>query len=100
MTEPENSLQQTTEDQKSMIMGILFDKAESDVEGMFDYLDHVGFDLDALTDAKDLPAAWLAHYWIGRGCYDVDAALLDLLTWPPIARAIFEGQQKKTGRQL
>ena len=99
MAETDTSYPMTTEDQKNIILSILADKAENDVEGMFEYLDHVGFDLDALSDAKDLPAAWVAHYRLGQGSYDVDAAFLDLLTWPPIARAIFEGQQKQLARK-
>lgn len=65
------------------------------VESLFEYFDHVGFDVPALDNSKKIPAAWLGHYRIGQGTYDTDRALLDLTTWPPISRRIFELQQEK-----
>ncbi|WP_144055521.1 hypothetical protein [Octadecabacter antarcticus] len=82
---------QTTDEQKGLILSILADMAESD--DLKSYTDHVGFDVSALSGSKDLPAAWVAHYWLGQGTYDVDRATMDLLTWPPIARRVFELQQ-------
>ena len=67
---------------------------------MFEYFDHVGFDIPALDNSKQIPAAWLGHYRIGQGTYDTDRALLDLTTWPPISRRIFELQQEKLSLAL
>lgn len=75
-------------DQRGMILSILCDFLEDDrIADFSDWIDHVGFDLTALRYPSDLAAAWLAHYRRGRG-YDVDRALNDLLTWPPIAAHI------------
>lgn len=75
-------------DQRSMILSILCDFLEDDrIADFGDWLDHVGFDLTAIRYPADLPAAWVAHYRRGR-VYDVDGALNDLLTWPPIAARI------------
>lgn len=75
------------EEQKSLILGILADFLEEidDLEG---YAKHVGFDFAVLRRPEDLIDAWLAHYRVRRGEYDVDRALEDLTTWPPIARRI------------
>lgn len=80
----------TTDEQKGLILGIVADMADSgDLQA---YIDHIGFDVLALSDSKELPAAWVAHYWLGQGSYDVDRATTDLLTCPLIARAVFEAQ--------
>ncbi len=50
--------------------------------------------VDAVFAAIINPA-WVGHYRIGQGSYDTDRALLDFMTWPPIARRIFELQQEK-----
>lgn len=78
---------------KNMLAGLLIDMIESDEWP--EYLIHVGFDVGALTDAKDLLPAWIGHYRIGQGTYDTDRAAMDLATWPPISRRIFELQQEK-----
>lgn len=77
-------------DPRDIILGIFCDFAEKDVDTLFRYFDHVGFDARVVTDAGDLPAAWLGHYRLKRGHYDVDRACNDLATWPPIASRIFE----------
>jgi len=74
--------------QRDLILSILCDFLEDDrIADLGDWLDHAGFDLTALWYPADLPAAWVAHYRRGR-VYDVDRALNDLLTWPPIAAHI------------
>ncbi len=90
----ENSIQapMTTEDQREMILNILVDMMPDQV---VPYLDHVGFDIAGLNDANQLPAAWLGHYRLGQGTCDVDRALMDLATWPPISRRIFELQAEQ-----
>lgn len=80
---------------KNMLEGVLMDFMENDLENLGPYLKHVGFDIGALGETSDLLPAWLGHYRIGQGTYDTDRAALDLATWPPIARAIFEAQQAK-----
>ena len=80
---------------KNMLLSTLNDFAENDVDEMFKYFTHVGFDILAVDDAKQIPAAWLGHYRIGQGTYDIDRAVMDLTTCPPISRRIFELQQEK-----
>lgn len=82
---------------KNLLAGILVDLAENDLNNLGPYLAHVGFDAGALGKPRDLLPAWVGHYRIGQGTYDTNRALMDLTTWPPIARAIFEGQQAMTG---
>ena len=74
---------------KNLISGILLDFAQDDLENLIPYLEHVGFDIAAIQTGKELLPAWLGHYRIGQGTYDIDRALLDFTTWPPIAREIF-----------
>ena len=86
-------------DQRRIILSILCDFLEEDrIADLGDWLDHVGFDLTALRYPADLSAAWAAHYRLGRG-YDVDRALNDHLTWPPIAAriALLSEQSRPTG---
>lgn len=85
----------TTEEQKSVILGIFLDMANN-VDDLFNYFKHVGFDVSALRSHKDLPDALLGHYRVGQGSYDVDRATMDLLTWPAISRRIFELQQEES----
>jgi hypothetical protein len=74
--------------QRNLILSILYDFLEEDSIGQLGcWVAHVGFDLNAIRYPADLPAAWLAHYRHGRG-YDVERALNDLVTWPPIAEQI------------
>lgn len=80
---------------KGMLAGILVDFAENDVENLMAYLEHVGFDVRAIETPDELLPAWLGHYRIGQGTYDTEKATMDLLTWPPIARRVFELQQEK-----
>lgn len=81
----------TTEQQKGLICGILADfAADPDVDVLFKYLRHCGLPLMALTSADDLVPAFLGHYRIRPGLYDVDRACSHLLFWPPIAARIAE----------
>ena len=84
----------TPEEQRGLILGIFEDFAD-DADDLVKYITHVGIDISALSKTRDLPDLILAHYRIKRGCFDVDRATKDLLTWPPIARAVFEGQERK-----
>lgn len=82
----------TTDEQRGLILGILIDFACEDIAA---YLDHVGFDVLAIKTTKELPAAYLGHYRLGQGTYDVERALVDFKTWPPISRRIFELQEQQ-----
>jgi hypothetical protein len=77
--------------QKGIILSIFADFAESDDDGdLLSYLDHIGFDLRAISHVKELPAAFVAKYRLKSGKYDLDRAANDLVTWPPIAARIEE----------
>lgn len=80
----------TAAEQADLILDIFCGFAESGVDDLFRYFDHVGFDPRVVRDAAELPAAWLGHYRISHGRYDVDRACNDYATWPPIASRIFE----------
>ena len=79
----------------AMLASMLADFAENDLDNLPQYLEHCGFDTGALDKPGDLLPAWLGHYRIGQGTYDTERALLDFMTWPPIARRILELQQEK-----
>ena len=80
---------------KAMLAPMLADFAENAPENLVSYLEHCGFDISALEDTKDLLPAFAGHYRIGQGTYDTDRILLDFMTWPPIARRIFELELEK-----
>jgi hypothetical protein len=88
---PKRSDNLTPVEEKNIILGILFDFAEGDEDGgLLSYLDHVGFDLRAISHLKELPSAFVAKYRLKTGKYDLDRAANDLATWPPIAARIAE----------
>ena len=76
----------TVNRQKNMVLNIVFD--QSNAEGLISYLEHICFDISAIVDVNELPAAILGHYRIKQGVYDVDRATMDLATYPPVAAAI------------
>lgn len=86
----------TVHEQRGIILSILEDFLDEDaLDRMFQWFDHVGFDIVALRDPHDLGPAWLGHYRRGRG-YDMDRVFHDYLTWPPIAQRIaFLTKQKE-----
>jgi hypothetical protein len=85
----------TVDQQKDLILSILFDFAEGD--DLLAYMKHVGFDLGSILQVTELPRAWLGHYRTKKGVYDVDRACNDLSEFPPIASAIVRGlNQKRT----
>jgi hypothetical protein len=82
--------------QRDLILSILCDVLEQDgAIQLGKWFDHVGFDATALRHNSDLMQAWLGHYRRGRR-YDVDRALNDLLSWPPIADRIATLSKEKT----
>lgn len=85
----------TTAEQRDLILNILVDFLPDDIA---EYIRHVGFDIQGLGDPKNFVDAWLGHYRLGQGTYDLDRALMDLCTWPPISRRIFELQQEQRER--
>ena len=80
--------------QKSLLLGIL-NEFLPDPEELFEYFHQVGFDPLCLGRVRDLPQAWVAHYRVRAGVYDVDRACRDLATWPPIAARIAYLQAQK-----
>ena len=82
-------------DDKSVILSMFNDMA-SDVDGLIAYLQHVGFDFEAIAeDASQLQDAILGHYRVRQGEYDINRASHDLLTFPPIASRVFQLMEKQ-----
>lgn len=82
-------------DDKSVILSMFNDMA-SDVDGLIAYLQHVGFDFEAIAeDASQLQDAILGHYRLRQGEYDIDRASHDLLTFPPISSRVFQLMEKQ-----
>ena len=95
--EVEDSLTKLPPDEvRNLLVGLLVDILENDLENLGTYLEYVGFDASALGKPSDLLPAWLGHYRIGQGTYDAGRAAIDLATWPPVARRIFELQQAES----
>lgn len=89
----------TTEEQKSLILNILDDFAsDPDVDALFGYLQHCGIPLRALRSAADIVPAFLGHYRIRPGLYDVDRACEDLRWWPPVVARLAELQAEAEAR--
>lgn len=82
------------EKDKATILFMLTDFAE-DPDRLGKYLDHIGFDISAISDPKALPDAFVAHYRVRQGEYDIDRASHDLLTFPPIAARVFQLMEKQ-----
>jgi hypothetical protein len=83
----------TLDQQKDLILSILFDFAEGD--DLLAYMKHVGFDLGSILQVNELPTAWLGHYRVKKGVYDVNRACNDLSEFPLIASAIVRGLNEK-----
>jgi hypothetical protein len=82
--------------QKDIIIGILVSFFEDeDRTSLGEYIQHVGFDMNSFSDPADLISAWLGHYRLKQGVYDVDRATNDLATFPPIAARIAELKAEK-----
>lgn len=81
----------TTDEQRDVILNVVMDFFPDDIG---EYIRHVGFDIQGIGDPKNFVDAWLGHYRLGQGTYDVDRALMDFTTWPPISRRIFELQDE------
>lgn len=83
----------SSQEQADMIVALLADFCEPEmIDQLGDYVQHVGFDLAALGRPQDLTAAWLGHYRIRQGVYDVERAFNDLASYPPIASEIVRQQ--------
>ena len=82
------------QDDAGLILSLLNDFLEArDHEDLRLYFRHVGFDLGALSRVQDLPAAWLGHYRVKQGVYDIDRAFRDFASYPPIAMEIIRQQR-------
>lgn len=86
----------TSNEQRDFILNIFADFAD-EPETLIDFVEHAGMDLHALPSAADLPAMIAGHYRIKKGEYDVDRAANDLLTWPPVASAVFYRLAEREG---
>jgi hypothetical protein len=80
----------TTVEQKNLILNILDDVASDGGDAFITFARHVGFDVCTLRSTSDLTAAWLGHYRLRQGVYDVERAARDFATWPPVAQRIEE----------
>lgn len=84
------------QEQENIILNILDDFC-TDADTLFRYLDHARFDIGSISHAREIPVAFLGHYRIKAGVYDVDRACNDLATWPPIAALIVEMRREQRG---
>lgn len=84
------------QEQKNIILNILDDFC-TDADTLFRYLDHVGFDIGSISDAREISAAFVGHYRLNGGAYDVDRACHHLATFPPIAALIAEMRREQRG---
>jgi len=86
------------EEQKSLILSILTTFLEDEKRGnLTSFVRHVGFDVRVVRTSRDFFPAWLGHYRLKHGLYDVDRACNDLATWPPIAARIAELRAERDG---
>lgn len=83
-------------DQKCIIINILVSFA-ADADEFVEFCEHAGFNLRVIGKPENLMPAWLGHYRIKAGAYDVDRACNDLATWPPIAARIEELKREQNG---
>jgi hypothetical protein len=82
-------------EQRNLILNTFFDE-DDDGERFLALIDHAGIDLSAAGgDVRRIPAVILGHYRIKKGCYDIDRAANDLLTYPPAAARIAELEAQK-----
>ena len=84
----------TVDEQKNLILNTVFDEEQEPAE-FLNYLDHIGFDINAVENTKQLPDAVLGHYRLKQGEYDIDRAAMDLATYGPVAAAIVKGLAKQ-----
>lgn len=81
----------TPKEQKGLIESIFSDFCDADDDSdLLSFIDHIGFDLRVISNARELYPAFVAYYRLKTGVYDVDRATNDLVTWPPIAARIAE----------
>jgi hypothetical protein len=92
--QPEPTTALSLQEQNNIIPRI-FDDFCTDADTMFRYLKHVGFDFEAISHVQELLPAYLGHYRLRNGTYDVERACNDLATWPPIAAMIEKGLRQK-----
>jgi hypothetical protein len=86
----------TAEDQRNSILAMFFDDHDDDGESFLALVDHCGIDLAACHgDVRQIPNVIAGHYRIKKGCYDIDRAANDLLTFPPVAARIAELEAQK-----
>jgi hypothetical protein len=84
------------EEQENSILAVYADMIENDdFDGMFDLMRHAGIAL-----RPDPTTAILRHYWLGmdRG-YDVNRAIEDFASWPPIVARCEELRRAQRARR-
>ena len=84
------------EEQKSLILEILVSFSD-DADDLVNFLKHAGFDPRVMATRDHLIPAWLGHYRIKSGVYDIERACRDLASWPPIASRISHLMREKHG---
>jgi hypothetical protein len=94
-----NSKRLSIVEQEDSILAVYVDMIEhDDFDGMFDLMRHAG-----IAPRPDPTTAILRHYWLGldRG-YDVNRAIEDFASWPPIVARCEELRRtqraKRTGK--
>ena len=84
----------TAAKQKAMILAVFADFLEDGnggVDNLIAYCQHCGISLTGVgSGAQGIVEAILGRYQIGARRYDVDRAVRDLATYPPITRRLAE----------
>ena len=79
----------TAAEQRILILDMFLDG--DDPENFLALIEHTGIDLAAAGgDIRRVPDVMLGHYRVKKGCYDVERAANDLVTFPPVAAYIAE----------
>ena len=101
MTNDRTADQHTTErEQVGLLLAVALDfvlvpdDADASASNLIDWLAHIGLDCAALRHPTDLLEALPAIYRVRAGRYDVDRLERDLMSWPPVARAVVAAAQE------
>lgn len=81
-----NTPKAALEREKGLICNIL-NMVLNELDHLGPYLDHIGFDIAAIRRPSDLQVAFLGHYRVRPGVYDVERAHQDLLNYPRLRGA-------------
>ena len=79
----------TAAEQRNLILDMFLDG--DDQQDLLALIEHTGIDLAAAGgDIRRVADVILGHYRIKKGCYDIDRAANDLVTFPPVAAYVAE----------